>query len=55
MDEKKVKALKVYDNVIRPLPHPRSETALFAKTIVRGTQCGCEFAEAFECVYRVGV
>lgn len=55
--DKKIKALEVYDNVIREMPHPRSVQALIARSYVRGSECGSDtgYAEAFECVYRVGV
>lgn len=48
----KVKALSVYENVIRPIPHPRSEKALRALPVLRGAQAGVKLAEAFECVFR---
>lgn len=49
----KVNALDVYENVIRPVPHPRSVDALTALPLLRGAQCGEVFAESFECVYRL--
>lgn len=49
----KVRSLGVYENVIRPVPHPRSEEALWALPRLRGAQCGQEYAEAFECVFRL--
>ena len=48
----KIKALSMYENVIRPTPHPRSEEALYALPILRGAQGGVPLAEAFECVFR---
>ncbi len=48
----KIDALKVYENVIRPCPHPRSQEALVALPVLRGAQSGNEYAEAFECVFR---
>ena len=48
----KITALGMYENVIRPVPHPRSEEALRALPILRGAQCGSQYAEAFECVFR---
>lgn len=50
----KVKALEVYENVVRPMPHPRSEEALVALPILRGAQAGVPRAEAFECVFYNG-
>lgn len=51
----KIAALKVYENVIRPIPHPRSEEALKALPLLRGAQCGDLYAEAFESVFRKGI
>lgn len=48
----KIEALAAYENVVRPYPHPRSEAALGALPMLRGTQCGARLAEAFECVFR---
>lgn len=48
----KIKALKAYKGVMRPYPHPRSEKALDGLAAYRGVQAGCEYAEAFECVFR---
>jgi len=50
--EAKVEALSVYENVIRPIPHPRSKEALMALPVLRGAQSGYPLAEAFECVFR---
>lgn len=50
----KIDALKMYENVVRPSPHPRSAEALVALPILRGAQCGAQYAEAFECVFRMG-
>lgn len=49
----KIRALGLYENVIRPVPHPRSEEALWALPRLRGAQCGMPYAEAFECVFRL--
>lgn len=49
----KVRSLGMYENVIRPVPHPRSEEALWALPRLRGAQCGMPYAEAFECVFRL--
>ena len=50
----KVDALAAYENVIRPIPHPRSTKALYALPTLRGAQAGHPLAEAFECVFRRG-
>lgn len=49
---KKIEALKAYIGVIRPYPHPRSEEALEGLAAYRGAEAGCDYAEAFECVFR---
>ena len=52
--EVKVKALNAYKGVMRPYPHPRSNEALKGLAAYRGAQAGCNYAEAFECVYKRG-
>lgn len=52
--EAKIKALEAYENVIRPIPHPRSKEAIRALPLLRGSQSGYPLAEAFECVFRRG-
>lgn len=51
----KMRALTAYENVIRPVPHPRSVEALRALPTLRGAQAGLPLAEAFQCVFRTGV
>lgn len=50
--EKKIEALEAYTGVIRPYPHPRSRKALEGLAAYRGAEAGCDYAEAFECVFR---
>ncbi len=50
--EKKIEALHAYAGVMRSYPHPRSVTALTGLAAYRGAMAGCEYAEAFECVFR---
>ena len=50
--EKKIAALQAYSGVMRPYPHPRSKEALTGLAAYRGAQAGCDYAEAFECVFR---
>ena len=50
--EIKLNALKAYKGVMREYPHPRSEEAIKGLAAFRGSQSGCNYAEAFECVYR---
>ena len=48
----KIAALSTYRGVMRPYPHPRSEEAIKGLAAYRGAQSGCNYAEAFECVFR---
>lgn len=45
---KKIKALNMYRNVMRPYPHPRSEENIKALATYRGSQSGLNYAESFE-------
>ncbi len=49
---KKIEALSLYKGVMRDYPHPRSREALRGLAAFRGAQCGLEYAEAFESVFR---
>ena len=49
--EIKLKALRAYKGVMRPYPHPRSDEAIKGLAACRGVQAGCNYAEAFECVF----
>lgn len=53
--EKKIKALQIYENVVREHPHPRSERAIVSLAEYRGSQCGYDYAEAFESVFKRGL
>lgn len=50
--KKKIDALKVYQNVVRERPHPRSEDNVMALACLRGSQGGHIFAEAFKTCWR---
>ena len=50
--DKKLEALSAYTGVMRPYPHPRSQEAICGLAAYRGSQAGCDYAEAFECVFR---
>ena len=50
--DKKIDALKSYEGVMRSYPHPRSEQAIIGLATLRGSQSGCNFAEAYELVFR---
>ena len=49
--ELKIRALAAYKGVMRPYPHPRSDEAMEGLAAYRGAQAGCNYAEAFECVF----
>ena len=53
--EKKIAALKVYDGVVRDDPHPRAENVINALAVVRGSESGYKYAEAFQSVFKLGV
>ena len=50
--ELKLKALAEYKGVLREYPHPRSSEAIEGLAAYHGVQAGCNYAEAFECVFR---
>lgn len=50
--EKKIEALSIYRGVMRDYPHPRSTESIKGLAAYRGSQAGCNYAEAFECVFR---
>lgn len=45
--EQKNSALKKYEGILKPNPHPRSLDNMAALARLRGSQAGCIFAEAF--------
>ena len=47
----KLKALYMYEGIMRPYPHPRSDKAVEALAAYRGSQAGCNYAEAFEVAF----
>lgn len=49
--EHKIRALAAYRSVMRPRPHPRNPETLSALALVRGSQAGHPYAEAYELVY----
>ena len=53
--EAKVASIGVYENVLRESPHPRSKSNIGALSIVRGSQAGTKYAEAFQLVFEVEV
>lgn len=49
---RKIEALSLYRDVMRPYPHPRSEETIQGLAAWRGSQAGLYYAEAFQCVFR---
>ena len=45
--DKKINAMKIYKSEWSEHPFPRSEESLKALAILRGSECGCKFAESF--------
>lgn len=52
---RKVEALSCYENVMRDIPHPRTQQSIYALARLRGGQSGVPYAEAFECIFRLEV
>lgn len=50
--ELKLRAIAAYKGVMRSYPHPRSNETIEGLAAYRGSQAGCNYAEAFECVFR---
>jgi LmbE family N-acetylglucosaminyl deacetylase len=50
--DKKIAALSLYRDVMRPYPHPRSPETLRGLAAYRGSQAGLLYAEAFESAFR---
>ena len=51
--DKKVEALNIYDTELGQLPFPRSIEALKAQAVIRGTEAGVLYAEAFRVVKEI--
>lgn len=45
---KKLQALYAYEGVMRPYPHPRSDEAIRALAVLRGSQIGRQLSEGFQ-------
>lgn len=50
--EAKIEALKAYKNVVRERPHPLSVESIYALGVLRGSEIGYVYAEAFKTVWR---
>ena len=53
MLEKKIDALQCYRGVLRDQPHPRSREVVRALSMLRGSQAGVGYAEAFQAPFRL--
>jgi LmbE family N-acetylglucosaminyl deacetylase len=51
--EDKVAAMALYKSEIKAHPFPRSERAMRAQALLRGSECGCEAAEAFIILWQI--
>ena len=51
----KINSIIVYENVLRDRPHPRSASNIDALSVVRGSQAGLKYAEAFQLVFGLEV
>ena len=51
--EKKMEALKVYDEEMRPYPHPSSYDAIIGKMKSSGNEVGINYAERFQTMRRI--
>jgi LmbE family N-acetylglucosaminyl deacetylase len=50
---KKIEALYAYEGVMRPYPHPRSDEAIRALAVLRGSQVGRNLCEGFQTAMNV--
>lgn len=50
---KKIEALYAYEGIMRPYPHPRSDEAIRALAVLRGSQVGCNLCEGFQTAMQV--
>ena len=48
---KKINILKIYRSEIKKHPFPRSIDAVKSLAILRGSQAGCKYAEAFNILF----
>lgn len=51
--DKKIKAMKYYENELRSFPHPRSIETIESNAKTWGSKIGCDFAEAFYIVREI--
>ena len=53
--EKKIEALKIYDEEMKQYPHPRSYDAVINKMKSSGNEVGLNFAERFQTIRRINI
>ena len=53
--EKKIEALKIYDEEMKAYPHPRSYDAVINKMKSSGNEVGLNFAERFQTMRRINI
>ena len=51
--EKKIEALRIYDNEMRAYPHPRSYEAIINKLKCSGNEVGLNYAERFQSIRKI--
>lgn len=51
--ERKIEALRIYDTEMESCPFPRSEEAVRSQALIRGTEAGVMYAEAFRIVKEI--
>ena len=51
--DRKVEAAGIYDSELGQLPFPRSFEALKAQAVIRGTEAGVLYAEAFRVIKEI--
>ena len=49
--EEKIEIMKIYNSEIGNFPFPRSFESIKSLAKIRGSRCGCDFAEAFQLIY----
>ena len=54
-EEKKIEALKIYDEEMKAYPHPRSYEAVINKMKSSGNEVGLNFAERFQTMRRINI
>lgn len=50
--DKKIQSHQAYSGVTRSYPHPYSDEVYKGLAEYRGSQCGCNYAEAYQCAFR---